>query len=152
MNPNYEFLNFVATPNEKHLGIATMRLWGKIILRYKIVPKKEKGQFPSAASYKVVDEQGDRYIAAFSLDSNMDKDECESIMMANVNRILSGGVSVNQQQPQYQQPQQQYQQQPQYAPQQQQYQQQPQQQQAWGQQQQYQQAPYAAQPDEQLPF
>ncbi len=38
---NFEFLSYEAVQNEKFLGVCTLRAWGKIILRYKIIPGKE---------------------------------------------------------------------------------------------------------------
>ena len=41
----FEFLGYEPTPAEKHLGIVTIRAWGKIILKYKAVARKEGGFF-----------------------------------------------------------------------------------------------------------
>jgi hypothetical protein len=81
----YEFLNIVATPNEKHAGIATIRVNRSIVLRFKIVPKKDgSGYFPTCASYKVPDGTGsDKYVEAFMLDSRSENDDVISLVMSN---------------------------------------------------------------------
>lgn len=88
---SYEFMKYDATPMEKYIGIATVKLHGKIVLRYKIVPKKDgSGYFPTAASYKIPGDGGvDQYIAAFMLDSNFEKEEVEKLIMSNVKRIMA---------------------------------------------------------------
>lgn len=92
---NIEFLNYLPTPSEKHLGIATVKMYGKIILRYKIVPMKDgNGFFPTPASYKITDENGERYVPAFMLDSNFEKDELETLIKANIRRYMTNGTSI----------------------------------------------------------
>lgn len=82
---NLEFLNYIPTPGEKYIGIATVKLYGKIILRYKIVPTKDgSGHFPAPASYKV----GDEYAHAFTLDSMSENDELKKLIMSNVKQAL----------------------------------------------------------------
>ena len=74
---NFEFVRYEATPGEKHLGIATVKAYGRIVLRYKIVPNKDgSGFFPAAASYKLPSHGGeDAYISAFLLDSRSEEEE-----------------------------------------------------------------------------
>lgn len=78
---NFEFVSYVPTPTEKHLGIATVKAYGKFILRYKVIPTKD-GQnfFPAPASYKI----GEAYVHAFQLDSNSDKEELENLIKNSV--------------------------------------------------------------------
>ncbi len=102
MNPKFEFIKYEPTPSEKHMGIATVKLYGKIIARYKIVPTKDGTSFfPAAASYKV----GDRYESCLILDSNSEKEELDSMIKAHVRSIQGGGQIVQPppQQQQYQQ-------------------------------------------------
>ncbi len=90
MNPKFEFIKYEPTPQEKHLGIATVKLYGKIIARYKIVPTKDGTSFfPAAASYK----EGDRYESCLILDSNSEKEELDAMIKANV-RAYQGGAKV----------------------------------------------------------
>jgi hypothetical protein len=84
-----EFISYVKTPAEKHLGIVTVKLYGKIILRFKIVQTKDgKSTFPNAASYKITDDSGERYIPAFMLDSRSEQEEVEHVIRAGVKKSL----------------------------------------------------------------
>lgn len=89
---NIEFLKYEETPGEKHFGIATVRLYGKVVLRYKIVPNRDgTGFFPCAASYKMPAAGGEpeRYVPSFILDSNSEKDEVEGIIKAHVKHHMT---------------------------------------------------------------
>ena len=71
---------------EKYLGIASVKVYGKVILRYKIVPTaKGCGYFPAAASYKAND---DSYTLAFLLDSRGDEEEIVSLIRHNVKPFI----------------------------------------------------------------
>lgn len=87
----FEFIKYEPTPNEKHLGIATVKAFGKIVLRYKIVANKDgSGFFPASASYKMAQQNGeDLYISAFLLDSRSDEEEMGQIIRANVKKHLT---------------------------------------------------------------
>ncbi len=77
----FEFLKYELTPGEKHLGIATVKLYGKMIAKYKIVPTKDGSAFfPAAPSIKI----GDKYESCIMLDSNSDKQELDTLIKANV--------------------------------------------------------------------
>jgi hypothetical protein len=84
----FEFIKYEPTPSEKHLGIATIKLYGKLLARFKIVPTKDGSSFfPAAASYKV----GDRYESSLILDSNSEKEELDALIKYQVKLILDGG-------------------------------------------------------------
>jgi len=87
----FEFVKYEATPGEKHLGIATMKAFGKIVLRYKIVPNKDgSGFFAASASYKMPSNGGeDAYISAFLLDSRSDEEEMTAMVRANVKKFIT---------------------------------------------------------------
>lgn len=88
---SFEFIDYIATPEEKHLGIARVKAWGKIVLRFKIVPTKDGSSFfPAAASYKIIENGTERYVPAFILDSNSDKEDLESLIKSNVRRFTLG--------------------------------------------------------------
>jgi len=87
-----EFVRYEPTPGERHLGIATVKLYGKIILRYKIVPTKDGSSFfPAPASYKMPGTAGteDRYVHAFTLDSNSEREDLETLIKAHVRPHLN---------------------------------------------------------------
>ena len=88
MNP-IEFISFIETPNEKHLGIATIKLYGKIFIKYKIVPNKDgSGFFPSAPSYKITKDGNDIYTPAFLVDSRGEEEEIKEIIHSAVKSAL----------------------------------------------------------------
>lgn len=90
----FEFIEYVSTPNEKHFGIVKVKAYNKIVLRYKIMPKKDgSGVFPVCASYKVSDSEGDKYVSAFVIDSNSDKEEIESLIRQNVKKYINSALS-----------------------------------------------------------
>ena len=86
---NFEFMGYEPTPTEpKQLGIATIRAWGKVILRYKIVPGKDgNGWFSNIASFKKgPDATGkDMYTQSFMVDSNFEAEQIKELIKANVN-------------------------------------------------------------------
>jgi hypothetical protein len=96
---NAEFLRYEPTPGERHLGIATIRLYSKIVLRYKIVPTKDgAGFFPAPASYKIpaINGEEERYISAFTLDSQCEKEELDSFIKAHVKSHLGKPLAQSQ--------------------------------------------------------
>lgn len=88
----FEFLSYEATPTEKYLGIATVRAWGKIILKFKIVPGKDgRGFFAAVAAYKngVKPDGKDKYDDAFTIDSNYEAGELKKLIEDNVSPYAS---------------------------------------------------------------
>lgn len=80
-----EFVSYQETANEKHLGIVTVKVYGKILLRFKWVQKKDaSGCFASTPSLKVVDEEGERYIPSVIIDSRSDEDEVNSCIRKGI--------------------------------------------------------------------
>ena len=91
----FEFLEYTPTPQDKHLGIATIKAYGKIILRYKVVSGKDgQGFFLSPASYKMgVDAMGkDVYEKCFMIDSIYENKLLEDCIRAHVNPYASNSV------------------------------------------------------------
>lgn len=73
---NFEFIKYEPTPNGKQLGIVTAKAYNKIILRLKVVSKKEgSGYFPTAPAIRLGDDSNPIYLAAFILDSRSDEEE-----------------------------------------------------------------------------
>ena len=84
-----EFISFVETPNEKHLGIATIKLYGKVFLKYKIVPNKDgSGFFCSAPSCKITKDGNDIYTPAFLVDSRGEEEEIKELIHTAVKSSL----------------------------------------------------------------
>ncbi len=88
-----EFLNYLPTPEEQYfMGIATVRLYGRIILKYKVIEKKDgSGFFVASPNYRLpLGENGDlKYVDAIMLDSRMEHDELMNIIRNGVNRSIS---------------------------------------------------------------
>ena len=85
-----QFLKYEAVTGEKHFGIATVKLYGRIILRYKIVPNKDgTGWFPCPASYKTGTVNGqDKYVSAFTLDSNSENEALQDLIKDSVRQCM----------------------------------------------------------------
>ena len=67
-----KFESYVATPGEKHMGIATV-FYGTMLLRFKIQPGKDgNGFYAQAASHKIVENGVDRYVESFMIDSRIE--------------------------------------------------------------------------------
>ena len=84
MNPQYEFLEFDdAMADDKTLGIATIRAWGKIILKYKLI-KTEKGYFAApAGSVKTgfdTEKGKDKYEPSFMIDSSFESNKIKEFV------------------------------------------------------------------------
>jgi len=83
-----EFVKFEPIEDEKCLGIATVKLYEKIVLRYKIIPIREGGgYFPAPASYKLSD---DKYIASFMIDSRTEEEEVINMIRENLKQYNLG--------------------------------------------------------------
>ena len=95
---NVEFLNYVSTPEEKFMGVATTRHvladGGKIVLRWKVVPKKEgDGYFIAPASLKTGESESG-YVESHMLDSRSDDEMVKAFIRENVNCSLARCGSV----------------------------------------------------------
>src|SRR6187551_2244321 len=85
----YEFLNFCATPGEKYMGVATIRVERRFIFRFKILAKDDGQSYPMAASVKLPSKDGkDMYASAFQFDSTYEFDEVKNFVMENVEKAL----------------------------------------------------------------
>jgi len=93
---NFEFITYTPTPQEKHLGIATVKLYGKMVVRYKVVKTKDGASiFPAPATYKIADQSGERYIPAFVLDSTTDNELLQQFIKDNLKRYLGSSNASN---------------------------------------------------------
>lgn len=87
-----EFLSFIPTPNEKFIGIATIRLERRFVFRFKIVPNANgQGVWVTKAAYKVgVKADGkDLYEDAFECDSSFEKKQIDAFVEQNVQSIIA---------------------------------------------------------------
>ena len=90
-NQDKQFLKYIPMPGEKHLGVAMVRWFGKIILTYKVMPSQDGGYWISPGSTKIgVKRDGkDNYQEWFQLDSNYDRDEMKEFILSHVEPILA---------------------------------------------------------------
>lgn len=88
---NFEFIKFEPTPDHKYLGIVTAKAYGKIILRFKVVAKKEGGgYFPTAPAIRQGDEANPVYLSAFLVDSRSEEEELLQVIRSGIKPYLSG--------------------------------------------------------------
>lgn len=104
---NHEFLRYDPTPDEQYFsGIVTIRLYGRLIVRYKVVDKKDgSGYFIAPPNYRVTDPlSGDaKYLDAIMIDSKMENDDLQSMMRQCINKARNQNAQQQYQQPQAQQ-------------------------------------------------
>lgn len=73
---DFEFVSFnLPASTESHLGVVTVKLFDRIIVRYKIVAVRQgRVLFASCASLKIKDDFEERWIPSFFLDSHSEND------------------------------------------------------------------------------
>lgn len=93
----YKFMSYIATPSEKHLGIATVCFHDKIILRFKVIPNKEgQGFFFGTSAFKISKEgEEDRYIESFIIDSRFENENLQEFLRSNVKREMQNSSAVS---------------------------------------------------------
>jgi hypothetical protein len=99
-----EFLSFDETPEEKYLGVASIRFFGRIILRYKVQKTKDgNGIFIAAPSFKKTDPSGEHWCQWFMLDSMSQNESVTNLIKTKVKLYFSSkaahGQSSNQNTP-----------------------------------------------------
>jgi len=102
-----DFMNYVPTPEEKYMGVATTRHTldngNKLILRWKCVPNKEgEGYFIVPASMKMADTSGQGqnvFAESHMLDSRSDHEDLMKFIRTHVNSSMNQATSVHQSRP-----------------------------------------------------
>lgn len=93
MNPNdFQFISYVPTPNDQFmLGIAKVKAYGKIELRFKHVKTKDgTGTFFCCANYTTQDAANEKkYIACFQIDSRSDEEMLYEIIRQGVAKLAA---------------------------------------------------------------
>lgn len=91
MNQDVEILKFELTEDLKFFGIATVRLYRSVVLRYKVVENKDgSGFFVVPPSYKREFNDGtDKWTHWFMLDSMVFNEEVQEMVRAYVNKWIS---------------------------------------------------------------
>ncbi len=100
-NQMFEFKSYTPTPNDQYmLGIAKVKLYGKVIANYKHVKTKDgSSTFFCTQNYQTVSESGEKkYLPCVMLDSRDDEQDLLDFIRDNVNKIMAQR-SVHQAQP-----------------------------------------------------
>lgn len=85
---NVEFLSFIKTPQEKHVGIATIRVDRRFIFRFKVSQNpKGEGFFCNEPAVK-----GIEYEDAFQFDSSYEEKEVKKFILSHVKQALQEKV------------------------------------------------------------
>jgi len=80
-----EFVEYIPTPGEKALGIATIS-YGTLLLRFRINPGKDgNGFYALPAAHKI----GDKYVDSFEIDSRREHAKMIDIVRENVQRLMN---------------------------------------------------------------
>lgn len=76
MNQNFEFISYKSTPGDQYMiGIATVKLFGKVLVRFKHVKKKDgNGDFFAMQSYAITEDGQKKYLECVLLDSRGDEE------------------------------------------------------------------------------
>lgn len=84
---NFEFVCFELSPLEKHVGIVSVKAYGKILLKYKVIKNQEDSNSYYLARPKIRNKQekGEIYIPAFVIDSQIDNEELFALVRENIN-------------------------------------------------------------------
>lgn len=102
MSQDVEILKFELTEDLKFFGIATVRLFRSVVLRYKVVENKDgSGFFVVPPSYKREFQDGtDKWTPWFMLDSMVFNEEVQDMIREYVNRWITANSRGQNQQPQ----------------------------------------------------
>ncbi len=83
------FQGYIETPGEKHIGVAQVKCWNKVTLRYKVIKTRDGSAFYiAAASYRVKDSESERYISTHLIESQTDKEEIENLIKVQVKKEI----------------------------------------------------------------
>lgn len=110
MSSEFQFISYTPAHYEDNmLGIAKVKAYGKIELRYKHLKKKDGGgTFFSIANYALTDDGEKKYIPSFLIDSRSDEEMLMDCLRSGVKKVLQSssahstqaqGVAMNDQLP-----------------------------------------------------
>lgn len=82
---NFEFIAYKSYPQDQYtMGIATVRAYGKLILKFKHVRKKDGGNFFCAHQMQVTDDAEKKNVPSFMLDSRAEEEMLMEFIRENV--------------------------------------------------------------------
>lgn len=80
-----QFVNYIPTPGEKQLGIATIN-YGSVLLRFRINAGKDgTGFYITPSAHKL----GERYFDSFEIDSKREHTRVMNLIRDNVNKLIN---------------------------------------------------------------
>lgn len=83
---DFEFIKYEAIPNQKYLGLATVKLFGEVIVVYKVIPGRTTGAlFLNTPSYLIEK----NYRTAITIDSSTKKEALDQFIKENVRREMN---------------------------------------------------------------
>jgi len=88
---DFQFISYIPTPNDQYmLGIAKIKAFGKLELRYKHVKTKDgSGTFFCTNNFTTQDASGEKkYLPCFLLDSRSDEENLMDLLRDGVNRAI----------------------------------------------------------------
>lgn len=91
-NQNFEFKSYIPLDNDPYmLGIAKIKLYGKVIVNFKHVKTKDgSSTFFCTQNYSIKDAAGEKkYLSCVNLDSRDDEEMLMEFIRENVNKILA---------------------------------------------------------------
>lgn len=104
---NFRFIEYVATPSAKQMGVAYIALntdIGEIMLGFKVVSKKDgNGYFIAEPTWKLEENGAEDWKTWIMIDSNIAKEQLFGLVRENVNRLMAHQPqqTSNYQQPNY---------------------------------------------------
>lgn len=97
---DFQFISYIPTPNDQYmLGIAKIKAFGKLELRYKHVKTKDgSGTFFCTNNFTTQDASGEKkYLPCFLLDSRSDEENLMDLLRDGVNRAIHQKSAIPQQ-------------------------------------------------------
>jgi|GEM_PF-1133916 len=90
MQDQIEILKFEETPESKHIGVAHVRLFKQVVLRYKLIENKDaSGYFVAPPSYKrEYDDGKEKWVQWFMLDSQVFSEEVQDMIRMYVDKQM----------------------------------------------------------------
>jgi len=88
---NFEFISYKSTKEDKYmLGVATVKAYGKILLRYKHIQGKEnRGDFFVAPNISYSEMSDKKNLSGFMLDSRIEEEEVVDLLREGYRNYLN---------------------------------------------------------------
>jgi len=88
---NFEFISYKSTKEDKYmLGVATVKAYGKILLRYKHIAGKEgRGDFFVAPNISYTEMSDKKNLSGFMLDSRIEEEDLVDLLREGYRNYLN---------------------------------------------------------------